>query len=136
MTNDKTKSKRKPKKVPTPKNNDWLQDERKKLKKLLEEKKRPARKRKPRNRKPVSNRKQEYLRYLNSKRWDNVKKIVRERDGHCCQNCGRSDMVLHVHHLTYEHFKDELNHLEDLITLCEVCHNEIHWKKATTKFGK
>jgi predicted HNH restriction endonuclease len=33
-----------------------------------------------------------------------------------------------VHHLRYTHIYDEINHLEDLITLCETCHKQEHLK--------
>ena len=62
----------------------------------------------------------------------NSKKVV-----HMCEKCGEN-MGSEVHHLQYQKDADEngiitsadsvfhKNHLANLITLCETCHNEIH----------
>jgi hypothetical protein len=42
-----------------------------------------------------------------------------------CAKCGRRDN-LQVHHRTYEHLGIEILHMEDLITLNDQCHEEIH----------
>lgn len=56
----------------------------------------------------------------------NVREYVLFRDGHCCQWCqGKSkDPVLNVHHI--ESRKTGGNRPENLITLCETCHDLIH----------
>lgn len=63
--------------------------------------------------------------FLKTGYWYQIRKFVLERDGHRCANC-QVTQKLHVHHKTYEHRGDEFNHLEDLITLCERCHEIEH----------
>ena len=56
----------------------------------------------------------------------NVREYVLFRDGHTCQWCkGKSkDSILHVHHI--ESRKTGGDSPENLITLCETCHDLIH----------
>ena len=70
--------------------------------------------------------------YLKSAEWKEIRQLVLKRDGFKCIECG-SKIKLHVHHETYEHYKNEINYLEDLNTICEKCHSKIHNKKL---FGK
>lgn len=78
-----------------------------------------------------------YQHYIRSKEFQKVKDIIFERDNHQCQVCNwtkedynenlkSTHRNLSCHHRTYEHLYDELNHLEDCITLCSVCHASIH----------
>lgn len=48
--------------------------------------------------------------------------IFKKRLEDCKQNG-----VLQVHHDTYKNHFEELNHLEDLMTLCDNCHKEHHY---------
>ena len=79
----------------------------------------------------------DYKKYLSSDHWQYVKTLVIKRDFCRCQNKKRSNTTnqlkkcgsqskLEVHHKTYENLGDELNHLDDLITLCSKCREEIH----------
>lgn len=61
--------------------------------------------------------------YLQSDHWQALREQALERDNHQCQNCGTQD-DLQVHHLAYGKSGDEI--LEDLVTLCEDCHSELH----------
>lgn len=56
----------------------------------------------------------------------NVREYVLFRDQHCCQRCfGKSqDKILNVHHI--ESRKTGGDRPDNLITLCETCHNLIH----------
>lgn len=55
----------------------------------------------------------------------NQKKSIRDRDNRSCQNCGRTNTELHVHHIVP--LKDGgSNNPENLATLCKECHNAIH----------
>ena len=67
----------------------------------------------------------DYNVFLRSAYWKKVRLLVLERDNKTCQVCG-SKKTLHVHHKTYEHHFSELEHLEDLITLCKSCHEKEH----------
>ena len=61
----------------------------------------------------------------NQIRWKNE---VLERDDYTCQLCGCNDedAILHIHHIKkyseYKHLKTDIN---NGITLCNKCHNEI-----------
>ncbi len=56
----------------------------------------------------------------------NVREYVLARDGHCCQWCqGKSkDQILNVHHI--ESRKTGGESPDNLVTLCETCHDLIH----------
>jgi len=73
-----------------------------------------------------------YIKYIDSPEWINKRALVIKRDNFKCQQCGNKQN-LEVHHLTYEHFKDEP--LKDLITLCSGCHKSIHYKKQVNSSG-
>lgn len=65
-----------------------------------------------------------YYTYVKSHSWSRKKAKVINRDKRQCSCCGKSNEVLHVHHLSYEHFEDE--NTCELITLCASCHNLLH----------
>jgi 5-methylcytosine-specific restriction endonuclease McrA len=66
-----------------------------------------------------------YKKFLESTYWKAVRKLILARDHYTCVECG-SRRRLQVHHITYIHHRDELNHLEDLETLCRDCHYKKH----------
>lgn len=70
-------------------------------------------------------RSKQYREFLKSDYWQDVRNKVLTRDNHTCQKCN-SVRSLQVHHLSYLHHRDELNHLEDLITVCRECHRKLH----------
>lgn len=77
--------------------------------------------------------------YMRSKEWKEVRELVLDRDRHHCMCCGRGEdeVVLTVHHNTYKHLYEETGHLDDLITVCSVCHLAIHRNKANwSRFKK
>ena len=50
--------------------------------------------------------------------------------GFICQECLKPFNVYHLntHHKTYIHHGEEIDHLEDLIVLCQECHEKEHGK--------
>lgn len=57
------------------------------------------------------------------------KQKAKERDGFNCRNCGKRDWRLSVHHVK------PLNHggddsLDNLVTLCGKCHDQVHYTQA------
>jgi len=72
---------------------------------------------------------EDYDKFLKSVYWLRIRKSTLRRDKNRCIKCG-SKLNLQIHHLTYVHHYDEHNHLEDLITLCEICHKKEHFKNC------
>lgn len=66
----------------------------------------------------------------------NVREYVLYRDNHTCQHCkGKSkDCILNVHHI--ESRKVGSDRPENLITLCETCHQKYHKGKIDLKIKK
>jgi 5-methylcytosine-specific restriction endonuclease McrA len=56
---------------------------------------------------------------------DQVKLIARRRDHAICQHCHQADQPVQVHHLIPKH-QGGTDDLDNLITLCERCHRQIH----------
>jgi len=69
-----------------------------------------------------------YAEYLETQHWQNVRKRALRRAEYKCQLCNNGDGILHVHHKTYENLGCEENN--DLIVLCENCHQKFHDKLA------
>lgn len=78
-----------------------------------------------------------YKKYIASKDFKAVKDAVFARDNYACCACGwhlseydaekkSNKRTLQCHHKEYRHLYDEMNHLEDLVTMCSVCHRAIH----------
>ena len=71
-----------------------------------------------------------YAERRQTQEWAILKKQVHRRDGYRCRLCGRDDAELHVHHCTYENYAQE--RLEDLITLCNMCHHDFHFRSEAS----
>lgn len=71
---------------------------------------------------------QRYIDYINSKEWAEIRNKALIRDNFKCSLCGNTHN-LQVHHLNYNNFMNETNHLEDLMTLCNKCHEKIEKQK-------
>ena len=55
----------------------------------------------------------------------NVKAHVLDRDKYTCQICGKKHIRLEVHHIVYRSNSGS-DDLDNLITLCEDCHDAVH----------
>lgn len=66
----------------------------------------------------------------------NVKAFVLSRDGHNCQECKgkKKDSRLHVHHIKFRSNGGSDNP-DNLITLCESCHDKLHARKDAQKYS-
>lgn len=73
--------------------------------------------------------------------WDARRKAVYQRDNHTCQNCGLrsgphagdNGAILHAHHLTS--LRDGgWNHLGNLVTVCQHCHDGIHGHPTESRY--
>lgn len=56
--------------------------------------------------------------------YDFLRKAILQRDSHTCQQCGDKDN-LHVHHIVYRG-NGGTDDPDNLTTLCETCHAEVH----------
>lgn len=78
-----------------------------------------------------------YCKYLESEKWKNFREEVLKRDNYKCTKCGKTEN-LHIHHISYDNIWDEK--LEDVITLCDECHEKEHstkrWNKSKNKATK
>lgn len=64
-----------------------------------------------------------YFTFLNTKYWRALRRAILKRDRYRCRQCGGCE-GLEVHHKTYARRGREK--LDDLLTLCYVCHEETH----------
>ena len=62
--------------------------------------------------------------YYPSSHWKATAKHMRRLAFYTCQDCGRTDRPLDVHHLSYKRLGHERP--EDLRVLCRECHNKRH----------
>lgn len=66
----------------------------------------------------------------------NVKAFVLSRDSHNCQECKDKKKVsrLHVHHIKFRSNGGSDNP-DNLITLCDICHDKMHVRKDAQKYS-
>jgi len=76
----------------------------------------------------------EYKEQYNHPKWQKKRLSILNRDKFTCTECGDKETQLHVHHLKYESSKKVWEYPnKDLITLCSVCHKELHRIKNLKK---
>ena len=74
-----------------------------------------------------------YREHLKSKQWRYfAKSVIRDR-GCMCERCGRGDVKLTVHHISYVRLGHELP--EDVKVYCWPCHRTMHPEKDWAKAG-
>ena len=89
----------------------------------------------------ISNPKVSGIGYQNGRQKDyyNTKQFVLSRDSYTCRACKAKQVKLHVHHIIYRSSGGS-NTPNNLITLCEHCHDNVHKsqvsKKIVKKFNK
>ena len=67
----------------------------------------------------------DYKLYLRSQAWDELRRQALEDADFTCDDCGKTGVPLHVHHIEYpKSFEDDS--LENLEVLCEMCHFIVH----------
>lgn len=67
---------------------------------------------------------EEKLAYMQTKQWSELKEHRLRIAQNKCEHCGSTNK-LHLHHVTYERLTQE--HIEDVVILCEECHNKVHF---------
>lgn len=70
--------------------------------------------------------KEQYHAYLKTDGWRAISNEIKSRAKYRCQICN-SRGPLNTHHRTYENLYRERDHMEDLVCLCEVCHERHHF---------
>jgi 5-methylcytosine-specific restriction endonuclease McrA len=65
-----------------------------------------------------------YLEYLTTTAWRTKAYQAKHRADWRCEYCGRENVALETHHQTYARVGRERP--DDLIVLCEECHEQIH----------
>jgi hypothetical protein len=63
--------------------------------------------------------------------FENAKAACLNRDNYTCQHCKTKKGTLHAHHIVYKR-NDGADTLDNLITLCEKCHKDLHDGKLIT----
>lgn len=72
-------------------------------------------------------RKEGYSNRLMTIEWKRAATTVKERDGHKCRICGKTNGRLHVHHLFHRTEVEKNDHgLEGLLTVCNSHHRKMH----------
>lgn len=69
----------------------------------------------------------QYLEYLWSPEWYELKRTILELRGETCNLCGKTTRSLEGHHLNYKRFKHE--ELHDVLLVCSSCHSIITKEK-------
>ena len=79
--------------------------------------------------KSLTPRQREHREYIKTPKWlSKREKVMHRSTNHTCEGCGVYLGVSgHVHHLTYDNFKDEF--LYELLYLCKGCHSRVHKKE-------
>ncbi len=66
-----------------------------------------------------------YQQYTRSPYWKEVRAAKLAQVGEKCEWCDKTKSLT-IHHLTYEHRGNELEHLDDLVVACRSCHFKKH----------
>ena len=75
----------------------------------------------------------EHDRYLGTATWRAKRAAVMARAQGRCEGCGVK-AATQVHHLTYEHWQDEL--LWELVAICAECHERVHSSRKVLVVGR
>ncbi|MFD0768860.1 HNH endonuclease [Bacillus sp. CGMCC 1.60114] len=85
-------------------------------------------------------RNKEAKRFYNSDAWKRCRSLALIRDNHLCQECFKRDDItsaVMVHHIKEREDHPELSLvLDNLISLCNACHNKEHPEKGSGKNKK
>ena len=68
--------------------------------------------------------KDNYLKYLLSNEFKQMKQAIINKRGYMCENCFSSNKI-DLHHKNNDHINGK-ERAEDLILLCRDCHNDAH----------
>lgn len=78
-----------------------------------------------------------YSEKLRDPRWQKRRLEIMNRDGFACRRCGSKTETLNVHHLVYRNGCDPWEYDDDdLMTLCEPCHEQAEDQEALKEFRR
>ena len=78
-----------------------------------------------------------YWKKLKDPRWQKRRLEVLARDGFKCVGCGTTSETLHVHHLVYRKGVEPWEApMDDMVTVCERCHEVAEDKEAIRNFRR
>ncbi len=78
--------------------------------------------------------------FYKSREWKQARQVILQRDNHLCQVCLKvnkitpADMVHHIIELK-DDWEKRLNE-DNLVSLCNACHNKVHGIKEPKKVSK
>ena len=75
----------------------------------------------------------EYTKLLKHPKWQKKRLKILERDEFKCRLCQDKETTLHVHHLKYNKGEPWEGEDENLLTLCEQCHDAIHFSGVNSE---
>lgn len=65
--------------------------------------------------------------------WNRIRYVIFERDNYICQKCGRRTWRPHCHHIKAVKLGGT-HHPDNLVTLCGLCHDEVHESYLRKKY--
>ncbi|AVQ34413.1 HNH endonuclease [Staphylococcus muscae] len=75
--------------------------------------------------------------FYRSKAWERIREIALDRDNYLCQMClehGEITDAKIVHHIVYvDHDFSKALEIDNLMSVCQKCHNQIHAKDTNYK---
>ena len=74
----------------------------------------------------------EYVAYMRSDEWREMRQRKLDQAGRECEKCGATS-ALEVHHKTYRRLWNE--RMSDLQVLCDDCHNDVHAKTGRLTYA-
>lgn len=74
-----------------------------------------------------------YMLELSRSNWRRIKKVVLERDGYVCMQCGKVNRLSTVHHII-SYRNGGTHDLNNLVVLCRSCHCKIERHGEECKF--
>ncbi len=71
---------------------------------------------------------------LDPKEWDKIRRECYKEADYRCEICGAGGVELHCHERWLWDDKKHIQHLNDLVCLCELCHNTIHLGRSLNTY--
>jgi 5-methylcytosine-specific restriction endonuclease McrA len=73
---------------------------------------------------------------LPTKEWDEIRRECYKEANHSCEICKDTGVTLHAHEVWHFDDRKHIQHLDDLVCVCETCHNVIHFGRSQNVYKK